>query len=819
MKLLNTVLVLFTLLTVSCGGGGGGGEPTPPPAVTLDSIDVTADNTTIPAGLSESFTATGNYSDGHSEDITVAVSWSSSDDTLASVDTEGLVSGVTTGTTSIQASMDSVMGETPVTISNAVLNQITLDPQDPELAAGLSRSFSATGHYSDGAALLLTGLSWVSSDETVATITSNGRVTAVSPGVTDITATDGTVSGQTSLRVPDKQLTDITVAAQDGATAIPVSTTQTYIATGIYDDGSSADISSDVIWSSSNTAIATISAAQATGIAPGDVMISASKDSVTSASVPLTVTAATLESIDVTPTTARVLAGGTKEYQAWGNFSDGTVKEITDFNQTKWTSDDTTIARVTKGTVTGKNTGTATITVTNRGVDASFTVDVYDTDIFNITAIDLSPDNGFIRYDLSQDYSVTATFGSGPVNFAEDVTDLVEWSIADGSIASISQDGHATGLGIGNTTLTATYAGKTTSVTLHGIGKSPVLQTGQTTCYDSNNDTTNCTGTGQDGEYQSGLILANRWEEDGDCVIDHLTGLLWVKPNLLTSGDLWLAALDQLKSLNRCGYGGAYDWHMPNWNELRSLINYSQIDQGAYLIAQGFDGANVSGAWTSTTDRYNGESNAIFFSMIDGDDGYAPKTGTPEAVWAVRELDDAGSTLPETGQLVCWDVIGNPTNCYSVDGKGQDADVRAGLSWPQPRFVRDGECITDLLTGLTWVRTPDINIRDWHAALSFANSTSYCGQNGWRLPSINELQSLIHQGYPQGLVEVTTYLATAGFGVVPDVVYWSSTTYANDPSKAWVVDMSGSGSTYRQAKTGLGAIARTWLVRGRKDFQ
>jgi len=89
--------------------------------------------------------------------------------------------------------------------------------------------------------------------------------------------------------------------------------TEQFSATGMYSDGSHKDLTSQVTWSSSSTAVATISSAGlATAVAAGTTMISAAMQSM-SGSTKLTVTAATLSKIEVTPTNPSVAKGSTSQ--------------------------------------------------------------------------------------------------------------------------------------------------------------------------------------------------------------------------------------------------------------------------------------------------------------------------------------------------------------------------------------------------------------------------------------------------------------------------------------------------------------------------
>ncbi len=140
--------------------------------------------------------------------------------------------------------------------------------------------------------------------------------------------------------------------------------------------------------------------------------------------------------------------------------------------------------------------------------------------------------------------------------------------------------------------------------------------------------------------------------------------------------------------------------------------------------------------------------------------------------------------LPKTGQTTCYDSAGSVIAC---PGTGQDGDIKAGVPWPSPRFTvsSDGYCVTDDLTGLMWVRTPDSITRTWQQAIDFANGLSLCGYTDWRLPNVNELESIINAGQ----VNSAAWLNTQGFSNVQSNIYWSSTSYASDPDYAWIVNM------------------------------
>jgi hypothetical protein len=177
-----------------------------PPPPTLSSITVTPANPTIYVGQTQQFTATGHYSDGSTQNLTSVVTWSSSTTAIATIASGGLSTGVSAGTTSIVATDGTVSGNTGLTVQNRppppTLLSISVAPPNPTIEAGQTQQFTATGHYSDGSTQNLTGVAiWGSSNTGVATIASGGLATSSAIGVTTISASDGAISGATTLTV------------------------------------------------------------------------------------------------------------------------------------------------------------------------------------------------------------------------------------------------------------------------------------------------------------------------------------------------------------------------------------------------------------------------------------------------------------------------------------------------------------------------------------------------------------------------------------------------------------------------------------------
>lgn len=192
-------------------------------------------------------------------------------------------------------------------------------------------------------------------------------------------------------------------------------------------------------------------------------------------------------------------------------------------------------------------------------------------------------------------------------------------------------------------------------------------KTGQTTCYDTSGAVIPCTGTGQDGDIQAGVSWPSpRFTDNGDgTVTDHLTGLMWTKdgnapgPAVCSPATTktWQDALDYVACLNTNSYLGYTDWHLPNVNELESLVNAGELNTAVWLNTQGFSNAQSSGYWSATT---TAEFYSYYSWIINMWLGVVDAFTKPNYhyVWPVRFGQPGIIQLPKTGQTTCYDSDG-----------------------------------------------------------------------------------------------------------------------------------------------------------------
>jgi hypothetical protein len=215
----------------------------------LTGITVTPSALLLVAGQTQQFAATGSYSDKTSQDLTAIATWGPLADFTS---TPGLFTGKADA--SVTAAWVSQTSLVPgkVTVASAVLTSIAISPTNPTLQTSQTITFSATPTYSDGGNLpALTTAVWSSSSTGVATINSGtGAATAVGAGSATITVTSGSSFASTVLNVTAANLKSISVIP--AATSIALGITQQLKALGVYDNGTTADLTEIATWKASS---------------------------------------------------------------------------------------------------------------------------------------------------------------------------------------------------------------------------------------------------------------------------------------------------------------------------------------------------------------------------------------------------------------------------------------------------------------------------------------------------------------------------------------------------------------------------------------
>ena len=425
----------------------------------LLSIAITPATVSFAKGTTKHFTVTGSFSDNTTQDLTDQTAFTSTSPTIASVSVEGLVRGLSLGSTTIAAVAKGKSAITQaVNVTAAVLVSIAVTPNNPSLAKGTDQQFTAIGTFSDGTTQNITeDVIWTSSNADVMTIDQNGLGSSDQIGSVAITASLNGVSYTTgSATITAASLTNLTLSPT--AAQIAKGTTRQFIATGTYTDGTSQNLSSNVTWTSSNSAVVTIDAlgiATATGV--GTATLTAAYQGHTVSTTSFAVTPATLVSIVFLPAHPTVAPGTSTQVTVLGIFSDGSTQDLS--SSSIYTSSNPAAVTVSPtGLITGIAPGLSTVTVTVDGQTSSFMATVTDATLVSIVITPLAP--APLAKGTTEQFTATGTYSDGST---QNLSSTVAWTSSDPTVFTIDANGLATGVGVGLASLSASYQGKTAS--------------------------------------------------------------------------------------------------------------------------------------------------------------------------------------------------------------------------------------------------------------------------------------------------------------------------------------------------------------------
>jgi uncharacterized protein YjdB len=463
----STLAAVCLVLLVSCSGlpktgtnsGSGSGSGTSGTA-TLTSIDVTPASTSVAVNATQPFTATAHYSDSTTKDVTAFAQWASSNTAIASVSATGTAKGLKTGSATITATIASIHGSANLTViaAGASLTAIAILPQTSSVPVNSTQQFSATGTYSDGSSRDITSLvTWASSTNAVANIDVNGLLAALAAGSTTISATLNGVTQSLLITVTTPAISSISVSPVGLTLAIGIN--QQYVVTAFYTDGSSADLQSGAVWSSSSPAVATINAGtgSATTVGPGTTTITATVGSFTDTSS-LTVVDAHLQSLSLIPATATLAIGTTVQFSATGIFDDGSTQLLP---SVAWSSSAQNLLTVnSSGLATGIAAGSITVTASSGGISGTAALTVTSA---TLVSLSVTPANSTMPIGATKQFTATGTFSDATT---QDITVSALWTSSTAATATINNQGLVTSVATGTTKIAASFGSVSGSTNL-----------------------------------------------------------------------------------------------------------------------------------------------------------------------------------------------------------------------------------------------------------------------------------------------------------------------------------------------------------------
>ncbi len=401
------------------------------------------------ASIKEGETVTLSYTISPSNATNQSATWSSEDETIATVDQNGVVRGLKEGAVQIEAkssnglTSNSLVTITPRENGDVPVSGVEVSPQSATIAEGESRTLSAVVSPSNATNKTIT---WSTSNSNIAVV-NNGVVRGVNQGEVVITATtsDGgfissaviTVTSTSEENVPVTRIyvTPQRVSLEEGATTVLS-----------YSISPSNATNKTATWRSTNTSIATVDAnGVVRGLKAGIAKIEAISSNGLKSDATLTVTPredgdVPASGVEVSPQSATISEGESRTLSAVVSPSNATNKTVT------WSTSNSNIAVVNNGVVRGVNQGEVVITATTSdgGFISSAVITVTSTSEENVpvTRIYVTPQ----RVSLEEGATTVLSYSISPSN-ATNKTAI--WRSTNTSIATVDANGVVRGLKAG----------------------------------------------------------------------------------------------------------------------------------------------------------------------------------------------------------------------------------------------------------------------------------------------------------------------------------------------------------------------------------
>ena len=249
---------------------------------------------------------------------------------------------------------------------------------------------------------------------------------------------------------------------------------------------------------------------------------------------------------------------------------------------------------------------------------------------------------------------------------------------------------------------------------------------------------------GQDGNYHASNVP--KYSSANGTVTDSITGLTWEATPSLQKGSRGERGT-HCKNLNKNGTG----WRLPSFIELVSLLDYGE---NVSAVPPEVDVGTSTTFWTSSAGSASAES------------------------WSFG----VGSGLPA-----------------DTSNNDQIAALCVRGAAFSGSFVANGATVLDTRTNLEWEKARTSTTLTWDDALKHCEGSKLDLHEDWRLPNVKELATLF---MPSASPAIDMTVFPEG-----NAITWSSTPYADDPGRAWIVSYGGMTFPTKMI-TDKGAVAR-----------
>ena len=384
------------------------------------------------------------------------VTFGSSDYGKATVNQDGIVKGLATGTVVITATSGRKTGSATINVLGTPASSVSLVVPSDTVPVGVELQATATPLDASGNPLTDRTIAYQSANPAVVTINSSGVVKGITEGSTTISAIVDAKIATKRISVGGRQAASLVISPQSPSVSLGK---QSQLTAKVLDQMGLEMSGQAVSWSSANSAVAQVSSSGlVTAISAGSTSISATSSGL-SASVTLAVVSAPVASVQVSPANVSLTVGGSVTLNATAFDADG---NLLTGRSASWSSQNPTVASVNStGGVSAVGAGSTSVTATIEGKSSSVTVNVGSAPAAPVSSVTVTVDNPALS--VGQQTQAVAILKDAQGNV---LTRAVTWSSLDEAVAKVNSSGLITAYAGGTVAIIAQSEGVSGSASL-----------------------------------------------------------------------------------------------------------------------------------------------------------------------------------------------------------------------------------------------------------------------------------------------------------------------------------------------------------------
>jgi hypothetical protein len=249
---------------------------------------------------------------------------------------------------------------------------------------------------------------------------------------------------------------------------------------------------------------------------------------------------------------------------------------------------------------------------------------------------------------------------------------------------------------------------------------------------------------------------------------------------LIGTGEEAIANMDIFSDESCIHTVWAYNKTTMTWSVFSPNSSLQGLVDTSLLVAPLSDISSYSGFWVKANSNCSIDMPKVSYNCPD----------------CITECPDCTTTTCE--QSLIDDTI-EPTNALVKTGQVEsyadydDGYYQKGL---ERSYVRDNHnyITQDMTTGLIWQDGSDVVSKTWEEAVAYCDELEFAGYSDWRLPSFDELNSIVDIGRYDPAIDTNFFKNTK------NSYYWTSTMYAVNSNDAWGIAFS-NGYYYNDTKS------------------